>query len=126
MRVHPLRLVLLVALLGTLISQTGQAFAQESGKPRLTIREIDVSHYPDLTIYVYGENLGTDTANVPLLLQEDNIEQPIQDDQFRDIGVQIGIVIDASRNIVTTGNSGIQRYNEVTDSVRRFIEMGHL
>ncbi len=121
---YRLWIVFFSLLLSVIIS--AQVFAQDRSKPQLTITGVDISNFPVVRIFVFGKNLTGNIGSLPLTLLEDRVEQGIQDSQLVDVGVQVAVVIDASRNILTAGNTGAPRVTEVAAAVDNFVQLGVL
>ena len=68
-------------------------------------------------------NLGAPLAELPAVLKEDKVEQPILESKPVDVGIATGFLVDASNNIRDRGNTGDPRYVEIANAVDRFIQM---
>jgi hypothetical protein len=91
------------------------AHAQAVAEPILTITGVNSGQLPLITVTAYGANLGDALAGLPVVLTEDNVEQPILESRTVDVGVQVGILFDLSKNV-------LPRYNELADAADRFRE----
>lgn len=98
------------------------AAAQQSNPPILQITEVDTSSFPDVSVYVYGRNLGKDFAEVPLIVSQDGVNQVVTSNEVVDIGTQLVLLVDASEDIFKGGKTGDPRYQEVSNSVIRLVE----
>ncbi|MCB0199428.1 MAG: FHA domain-containing protein [Anaerolineae bacterium] len=98
--------------------------AQQGNSPQLRITEVDTSSYPDVTVYVYGRNLGKDFAEVPLIVQQDGVDQVATRSEVVDVGTQLVFLIDSSEDIFKPGKTGDPRYQEVSNVVTRLVERG--
>lgn len=111
------RLTLILLLISTsalapLLPRSG-AQAQDTAEPILTITGVDARDLPLIRVTAYGANLGDALANLPITLTEDNVAQPILESGPIDVGVQVGILFDLSKNV-------LPRYNELADAADRF------
>ncbi len=99
---------------------------QSRKAPTLQITEIDIQSFPVVRVFVYGENLPDALDSLPIRLEEDRVEQPLVESQAVEVGTQTAIVLDASRNILSTGNTGTPRLDEISRAVGRFVQLGLL
>jgi len=106
------RLALALLLFWTMLPAT-PAYAQDTAEPILTITGVESSQLPLIRVTAYGANLGDALANLPVTLTEDNVAQPILESGPVDVGVQVGLLFDLSRNV-------LPRYNELADAAERF------
>ena len=114
----------LLALLSILISISQLWLplqAQNANKPMLQITGVNIDAFPQVEVSVYGQNLGAQFASIDLGLREDNTVRDFDND-FRNVGVQVAVVIDASRNIISPGITGDPRYIEIANAVRAFLD----
>ena len=111
------RLVLLFLLISAVVSPAlvpfSRGFAQDTAEPILTITGVEARDLPLIRVTAYGANLGDALANLPVTLTEDNVAQPILESGPVDVGVQVGLLFDLSRNV-------LPRYNELADAAERF------
>ena len=109
-----LHFVLLASILFAPVLSVWTVQAQGSiAEPILTITGVDTTQLPLIRITAFGANLGDSLAGLPVVLTEDNVEQPILDSRPVDVGVQVGFLIDLSNNV-------LRRYNELADAAERF------
>lgn len=73
-------------------------YAQEPTDVELEITGVDVSSFPEIRVTVYGENLGINLAQLPIVVREDKAEQPLVGQGPKEVGVQTAFVFDASNN----------------------------
>ncbi|MEM7539885.1 MAG: vWA domain-containing protein, partial [Chloroflexota bacterium] len=99
--------------------------AQADDRPRLEITGININRFPEVSVSVYGKNLGSPLANTAMDLFEDRTRQPVKRESA-DIGVQVAFVIDSSTNITTSGQTSVTRSVEIAEAVRHFILRGAL
>lgn len=92
---------------------------QMKNPPVLRITDVDTAQFPDVTLSVYGQNLGTDLAQVPITVQEDGKDQAITRRDLINVGTQTAFLIDSSGSINTPGLSGIARIQEVRNALKR-------
>ncbi|MDQ7030119.1 MAG: FHA domain-containing protein [Ardenticatenia bacterium] len=111
----------LIVLLLT-IAFTTAVWAQSTSQ-RLVIRLMDVSAFPNVTLYVQGLGFSLDDIQLSVLEDGQEVEAQVQP---ATMGVQVAILLDASRSILAKGNSGIPRYQEAGLATRRFVELGLL
>lgn len=104
--------LLIFDMLAPLLFMSG-AQAQDAAEPILTITGVDTRDLPLLRVTAYGVNLGDALDNLPVTLTEDNVAQPILESGLVDVGVQVGLLFDLSRNV-------LPRYNELADAADRF------
>lgn len=116
----------LIVVFAFLLTPGAQLRAQDRSQPGLRIAEIDVSSFPDVAVYLYGENLDVDLTTLPIVLAEDNLQQNVLTSQSEEVGAQVAFAIDASRNILSGGASGRTRIDEVRDAVNEFVGLGIL
>lgn len=95
------------------VSRTFAQDTQDTAEPLLTITGVDAKDLPLIRVTAYGANLGDALANLPVTLTEDNVPQPILESGPVDVGVQVGLLFDLSRNV-------LPRYNELADAAERF------
>ncbi len=91
------------------------AHAQAVAEPILTITGVSSGQLPLITVTAYGANLGDALAGLPVALTEDNVEQPILESRTVDVGIQVGMLFDLSKNV-------LPRYSELADAADRFRE----
>lgn len=120
------RVILVISsllILGAFIfaGHRGNAVAQDTDRPLLQISEIDITQFPIVNLFIYGENLNTNLASVNLQVEEDRSAQTILQDRFMDVGIQTALVVDTSQSILSPGNSGTPRYTEATNAIRRLV-----
>lgn len=107
-----MRVIICMALV-QMITPIGQASAQDTAEPILTITGVDASQLPLIRTTAYGANISESLASLPVGLFEDNVEQPIIESRPVDVGIQAGLLFDLSRNV-------LGRYNELADAADRF------
>ncbi len=113
-------LSLVVSLIASLPSVSA---GQETERPVFLITGVDLANLPLVNVTASGSNLGAPLAELPAVLREDKVEQPILDSKPVDIGIAAGFLVDASNNIRDRGKTGDPRYVEVANAVDRFIQM---
>ena len=118
---HPVAIILALLLL---LSNAALAGAQGVAPPVLRITKVDVSQFPDVKLYVYGQNLGQNLAEVPLVVKQDGAEQAVTASEMADVGAQVALLVDASLDIRKPGVTGDPRYIEVSNVVTRMVERG--
>lgn len=116
--------VFLVAL-ALLLSPRTTALAQEQGLPTLRITRVETANFPEVKVYVLGQNLGADLSTISLSLEQDGVNYPTAEEMSA-MGTQIAIVLDASENIRQKGLTGDPRYIEVGNVVTRLIARNQL
>jgi len=104
---------LILFVIAVAVSTVGSSHAQDALSPFLTITGVDTSQLPLIQVTAYGVNLGQPLAEMPPTLTEDDIEQPIIESKTVDVGVQAGVLLDISANV-------LPRYIEIADAVDRF------
>ncbi len=114
------RLLVVVAsvLVAGMVSIPAQA--QESAPPSLRITQIDTSSFPEMRVYVLGQNFNTDVQNLDVMLRQDGIEYPATT-EVRALGTQTAIVLDAAENIRRPGQTGDPKYIEVGNIMTRLV-----
>lgn len=117
-------LSLLLALAVLLLSFT--ALNAQAPPPRIHISKLDVAEFPDVQIYVKGENLTRELETVPLSVDEDGKPQTVVETRMENIGTQTVLLLDASQDIQRNGATGIPRTQEVSGVIRRLVERGVL
>ncbi len=116
-------LLLFLLAAAPLLGSTASAQAQGERVPSLRITRVDTSDFPDVQVFLQGENLGGELAELPMALLEDgqDIEDVARDTQ--DVGTQTALVLDASGSVLDPGRTGDARYIEVGNLTRRLIEL---
>ena len=99
------------------------SLGQEAARPVFQITGVDLANLPLVNVTVSGSNLGAPLAELPAVLKEDKVEQPILESKPMDVGIAAGFLVDASNNIRERGNTGDPRYVEIANAVDRFIQM---
>ncbi len=118
------RIVFVLSLVVSLsASLTSVSSGQEAERPVFLITGVDLANLPLVDVTVSGSNLGAPLAELPAVLREDKVEQPILESKALDIGIAAGFLVDASNNIRDRGNTGDPRYVEIANAVDRFIQM---
>lgn len=112
-------------LLAALLFSQSSALAQPL-PPKITISQVDVTAFPDVQVYIRGENLTRELETVPLGLSEDGKPQTAIVTRLEEVGTQTALLLDASQDIQLNGATGIPRYQEVSAVVRRLVERGVL
>lgn len=97
--------------------------AQNSAPPELKITEISIADFPDVSVLVYGKNLGQELGSVPLTLTEDGRAQTVTSSELVDAGTQTVLLLDASTDIRKPGATGAPRFQEVVDLVVRQVDV---
>lgn len=96
--------------------------AQDSAPAELKITDIVTDEFPDVSVLVYGRNLGQDLGSVPLTLTEDGRAQAVTSSELVDVGTQTVLLLDASTDIRKPGATGAPRFQEVVDLVVREVD----
>lgn len=90
-----LLLVFLVAMFAVTVVDVSVAEApKQQNLPNLYITQIDTSKFPDVKIWVYGDNLGMPLDSLRIILKEDDVEQSVIAQQMLPVGVQVAFVLD--------------------------------
>jgi hypothetical protein len=110
-------------LAGLLLGVQLRASGQEAGRPVFTITGVDLTNLPLVNVTVSGSNLGAPLADLPAVLKEDKVEQPILESKPQEVGIATAFLIDASNNIRDPGNTGEARIAEIATAVEKFIQM---
>jgi hypothetical protein len=97
--------------------------AQTAVTPELRITQIVTDDFPDVSVLVYGQNLGADLGSVPLTLTEDGRVQTVTSSELVDVGTQTVLLLDASTNVRKPGITGAPRFQEVADLVVREVDV---
>lgn len=97
--------------------------AQSPATPELRITQIATDNFPDVSVLVYGQNLGADLGSVPLTLTEDGRAQSVTSSELVDVGTQTVLLLDASTDIRKPGVTGAPRFQEVVDLVVRQVDV---
>ena len=114
------RQVALVVLVLVAVALIALPALAQGAPSKLVIRHLDVSTFPNVTLYVQG--LGIDLGQAELNVLEDGQEVDVQAEQA-EVGVQVALLLDASRSILSEGNTGQPRYKEAGQAARRFVEL---
>lgn len=117
------RLLLFVVLFGLLLV-ISPVHAQL--EPALSITRIDVQNFPEVKVYLRGENLGVSLTELAPSLTENGKEIPDLNTVTEDVGVQMALLLDASGSILDPGQTGEARNIEVWNASNRLIELGVL
>lgn len=96
--------------------------AQDSAPTELKITDIVTDQFPNVSVLVYGRNLGQDLGSVPLTLTEDGRVQAVTSSELVDVGTQTVLLLDASTDIRKPGVTGAPRFQEVVDLVVREVD----
>lgn len=112
--------VIAVVLVGSFLLPAASS-AQDAGSPWLRITKIDAGRFPDVDVYVYGQNLGDDLSRVPLTLAEDGRVQPVLSSEMAEVGTQTVFMLDASEDIRKPGQTNQTRYEEVSSAIDRLV-----
>lgn len=110
-----------VVVLGSLLLPAASV-AQETGSPWLRIAKVDVQRFPNVEVYVLGQNLDADLASAALTLAEDGRIQPVLASEMVEVGGQTVFLLDASEDIRKLGETNVPRYEEVSEAVRRLVD----
>lgn len=100
------------------------AGAQQGDSPVLRITRVDTANFPDVRVFVYGRDLGEDFAEVPLIVRQDGVDQVVAENALVDVGTQLVLLVDASEDILSKGQTGDPRYVEVSNAVTRLVDQG--
>ena len=125
MRSHLSRFIILL-LWVTISLQPNLAHAQDLTQPNVEITGIQTDGYPEIEFTVYGQNLGINLADMPLIVREDKTERSPQSSSLGTVGIQTALVLDASNNIRLAGNTGQLRYKEFANAAETFLQRGVL
>lgn len=107
-----------------LILQLGlspQANAQQSVQSSIWITKVDTSEYPNVRVFVSGNNLPADIATLPVTLRENGVERSIESNEKETVGVQIALLLDSARAIANPGSTGDPQYVEAGLAARRLV-----
>ena len=96
------RLIVLVALVNLWLAvsicpklvgaaSTQKPFVQVNA-PALQITHVDTTRFPQVDVYVHGENLGGALDSIPLTILEDGRTQEIINNDFAPVGVQVALM----------------------------------
>lgn len=117
----------LLVFVGLLISQpSSHALAQGGGKPSLRITKIETDDYPNVKVYVDGQNLPTELSELPLQLSENGKEVSITANETMAQGIQTALVLDASGSMQDLGVTGKRRYEEIQAVIEQLVVGGYL
>lgn len=116
---------IVLILLIIILWQTQWVLAQEQGPAMLRITKIDKERFPEVSVYIWGKNLGVDLATADIQIEQDGIQYPTTSEVLS-IGTQTAIVIDASGSIRGVGNTGDPRYIEIGNIMTRLISRNKL
>lgn len=94
--------------------------AQESTPPSLRITQIDTKGFPQIQVFVLGQNLGVDLNQLDVTLKQDGIEYPTTR-EVRSVGTQTAVVLDAAENIRRPGLTGDPKFIEVGNIMARLV-----
>ena len=122
----PVKRYLSIFLALTVLLLSFTALDAQTPSPKIRITKLDVAKFPDVQIYVQGENLARELETVPLSVSEDGKSQTVVDSRLQDIGTQTVLLLDASQDITLNGATGIPRTQEVSAAIRRVVERGVL
>lgn len=119
-----LALAIVAAIVSTLILvPTAPLFAQAAATPELKITQITTDDFPNVSVLVFGRNLGAELGSVPLSLTEDGRIQAVNSSELVDVGTQTVLLLDASTDIRRPGVTGAPRFQEVVDLVVREVDV---
>jgi len=99
--------------------------AQADVLPSLRITKIDNQLFPLVTVYLYGENLGSKLSEVPVQVYENGVERQ-STTSMSPAGVQLAIVLDASGNMNLPGRTNAPQLQEFKDTIARLAQRGLL
>lgn len=116
--------LLFVALL--LWQPTSLILAQGGNNPALRITKIETDDYPNVKLYVDGQNLPTGLSELPVQLLENGKEVSITENETIAQGIQTALVLDASGSMQDPGVTGKRRYEEVQAVIERLVIEGYL
>jgi len=95
--------------------------------PTIEITSVEVTAFPEVRVYLRGENLGNDPARLAFELGENGVSRPIQQAVLEPVGTQTILLVDASANIMKTGLTNQHpRYTEISLAVRHLLGRGVL
>jgi len=115
--------LILAVFLALFALSAAPSHAQISAPPALKITEIGVDSFPDVSVLVFGQNLGADLGSVPLTLTEDGQAQAVTSSELVGVGTQTMLLLDASTNIGKPGVTGAPRFQEVIDLIVREVDV---
>ncbi len=116
-------LVIAAIAFALLFAPVAPLLAQSSATPELRITEIAIDNFPDVSVLIYGQNLGQELGSVPLTLTEDGSVQAVTASELVDVGTQTVLLLDASTDIRKPGATGAPRFQEVVDLVVRQVDV---
>lgn len=93
----------------------------QANVPSLAITDIDTDHFPDVSVYVYGENLGAPLDSLNLTLAEDERQQTLLDRELVSVSRQIIFMTSFA-----SSSSDDPRYNQVGQAVAALNRMSLL
>ena len=117
----PAALLCLLLCLALLSARPAAAQEAADGQPWLDVTEINVGAFPNVKVYVYGENLGGSLAATGMRLFENGAERPAQKG-VEAAGYQVALVFDAPNSVSLPGITGASRMDEVKESIRRALQ----
>ena len=117
----------LLLFVGSLILQpSSQTFAQGGTKPSLRITKIETDDYPNVKVYVDGQNFPTELSELPLQLLENGKEVSITANETMAQGIQTALILDVSGSMQDPGLTGKRRYEEIQAVIEQLVVGGYL
>ena len=117
------RLFLLVILIGLLLVMYP---VQAQIEPSLSITKIDQQNFPDVRVYLRGDNLGANLSELVPWLTEDGKEAANLSSKIEEVGIQTAFLLDASGSVLEPGLTGEPRHLEVGNVTSRLVDLGEL
>ncbi|MGB0384577.1 MAG: FHA domain-containing protein [Ardenticatenaceae bacterium] len=117
-------LLLLVLVSLFLIMSSVQAQVE----PALVITKIDEQNFPEVKVYLRGDNLGqgVNLAELRVRLFENGQEVAGLGSEVQDVGTQTALLLDASGSVSDPGVTGVRRHIEVGLVARELVQSGVL
>jgi hypothetical protein len=115
-----LHVIVFLIITAAFIINTKSTLAQNINDSNFRITKIDTTRFPEVKVYVLGQNLDVDIQQLSVKVEQDGIEYPTSP-EIVTIGTQIGIIIDTSESIKRPGLTGDPRYIEIGNVINRLI-----
>ncbi len=121
---HVTRFFYFLLCVGVLIMQpTSQVLAQGGSNPSLRITKIETDDYPNVKVYVDGQNLPPELT---LQLSENGKDVSVLERETVAQGIQTALILDASGSMQDPGVTGKRRYEEVQAVIEQLVIGGYL
>lgn len=102
------------------------AEAETAIEPSVRITEVDVTAFPDVALFLSRRGLDATLESLELSVSEDGTPREIGGRERADVGTQTALILDASGSVLLDGVTGVPRYREVGDVVRRLARLNVL